>query len=323
MANFFLRLKLKKDMYIISKASLISLFIFLFSAYLSSILLPNLSIAERQNIVLILAFILFSIILVLSYVKIPMKILTKLEEFYPEVPFIIIGIGCLALLIAFSIVSKYPNVPDAPIVYQFIGGILILLSIPFIPFGIILLIITLAAKRSLESRVFFTLKKANAILDNVEDKNKIDTKNLKRYIYLTYKNIKTKIGKELKLEPPNKSDGVSALDIEYTFLNYLPYYIEFGGKEQLQSLKNSLETMLNSVNEKDEINWRSLTPVILKLNDDIITYLRESNFNLTYKKLPRRSEWILKNKDTIVQAIGLIVPIILFILAKLYPPKVP
>lgn len=279
MANFFLRLKLKKDMYIISKASFISFFIILLSAYLSPILFPNFSFAEQQSIFLILTFSLFPITLALSYVKISMKILTKLEKFYPEVPFIIIGIGCLALLIVFLIFLKYPNPLDVPIVYKFIVGISALLSIPFIPFGIILLIITLAAKISLESRVFFTLKKANAILDNVEDKDKIDTKNLKRYIYLTYKNIKTKIGKELKLEPPNKSDGVSALDIEYTFLNYLPYYIEFGGKEQLQSLKNKLETMLNSVNEKDEINWRSLTPMILKLNDDIITYLRESNFN--------------------------------------------
>ncbi len=91
----------------------------------------------------------------------------------------------------------------------------------------------------------------------------------------------------------------------------------------MQYLKNNLGTISDSVNEKDEIIWNSLIPAILKLNDDIITYLKEINFNLTYKKLSRRSEWILKNKETFIQVVGLILSIILVILAWLSFLKVP
>ncbi|MDD5473856.1 MAG: hypothetical protein PHU34_06870 [Candidatus Methanoperedens sp.] len=119
----------------------------------------------------------------------------------------------------------------------------------------------------------------------------------------------------------DKSDGSSILDLEYTFLNYLPFYIEFGGIEQRRSLKNNLKTMLKSLEEKDEIDLKGLTSAILKLNEDIIIYLKKFNFDLTSQKLSRQSEWMLRNKDTISQAMALIVPIILFILSKYFPPK--
>ena len=317
MVNFFLRFKSKKDLYIISKASIISLFTLLFFSY------DLISKYVESSHLWILTFSLFLITLALSYVKIPMQILTEFEKFYPEVPFIIIGMGSLTLLILFFSIDVF----FIPILFNPLLGYIfkysLLLSLFFIiPSGIILLIASLAAKISLEKRVFFTLKKASALLDNIEDNNNIDTKNLKGYIYLTYRNIKTKIGKELKLEPKPKNNN-SILDLDHTFLNYLPYYIEFADKEQLQFLKKNLETMEKSVNEKDELKWISLTPMLLKLNDEILTYLTDIHFNLTYKKLTRRSEFIFKNKDFIVQTIGVIVPIILFILTILFAPKVP
>ncbi len=320
---------MKKDeiiklIYIISQISLASLLIFLISSILFSVFpsLESLIKIEIKHIFLISVFVPLLATLALSYIKISTKILTKLEELYPKVPFFIIGIGSLLfiiLLYIFLYVSIAPT-PAMPIMY-FVAVTVTFFSI-FVcfPLGIFLLIISLSAKRYLEGQVFFTLKKANVILNQVEDKNRIDTKNLNRYIYLSYTNIKKKLGKGLNLKPFDKSEIGSTLDLEYTFLNYLSYYIEFGDIEQRQSLKNNLETMLKSVNEKDEIEWRSLTPAILKLNEDIITYLTEINFDLTYQKLSRQSEWMLRNKETVIQVIGLIVPIILFILAKLLPP---
>ncbi len=85
--------------------------------------------------------------------------------------------------------------------------------------------------------------------------------------------------------------------------------------------KKNLQTMKDSVKENDEIEWSILIPALLELKEEITKYLKKINFKLTYKKLPRRSQWILKNKSTIVQVIGLIVPIVLFILTKLYPSK--
>jgi ABC-type multidrug transport system fused ATPase/permease subunit len=313
----------KKDielMYNFSKASFISLFIFLIIFYLSfkSSIISGLS----PHITSILMFFSFLITLALSYRgEISKDTLTTLEtlaDLYPKVPSIIMGIGFSLLLILFLLTMNIPPIaPLTPLtVYGlFLVALMFFSFFIFIPFGFLLLIVSFYAKKYLEGQVSFTLKKANAILvDNVEDKNKIDTKNLKKYIYLTYINIEKKMGK------------LYTFDLEYTFLNYLPYYIEFAEKEQLKSLKDNLETMLklvNDVNDKNEINWRSLIQEIKKLDDNIIRYLRESNFNLTNKKLPRRTEWILKNKETIVQVIGLIVPIILFILSILYKSKVP
>jgi hypothetical protein len=72
--------------------------------------------------------------------------------------------------------------------------------------------------------------------------------------------------------------------------------------------------------QNDEINWKILIPTLLELKEEIITYLKEKNFNLTYQKSSRQWEWILNNKDIIVQAIGLSVTIILAVLT-LFPPK--
>jgi len=107
----------------------------------------------------------------------------------------------------------------------------------FIPLGFFLLIVSLSAKLYLEGQVSFTLKKANKIFSQDKNKNQLDTKNrnnLKRYIYLTYRNTKRKFG---------------TLDLEYTFLNLLPDYIEIAEKEQLESLKNNLENMWKSVKQ--------------------------------------------------------------------------
>ncbi len=257
-------------------------------------------VVSYRNKISNMGLILISIILFRN-TKNKFDVLIKLEELYPTVPFFIMGLG-------YSMMLGLIYIEDE------LGIYLAILSFVFIFFSFILLIVTLFAKRSLEGRIHFTLEKAYRILDKIEDKNNIDIKNLKRYIYLTYKNVKKRMGNGLDFKEHNESDAFS--DLEYILSNYLSYYIEFGGKEQLYSLKSNLETMLNSVNDNDEINWNSFTPAIIKLNDDIIEYLRDINFNLIYRTLPKQLEWINKNKDTLFQAIGLIIPIILFILGE-------
>ncbi len=219
--------KYKKLMYNISKASFISLFILLIIFYLSTLPTFKSSINKAFSPLSLSILIFYSFLITLGLLyKIGRDTLTnkltntlpKLEKLYPEVPSIIMGIGFSLLLIAFLVIINIP--PIAPIPSTVYGLILTALTgfgFFFILIGFLLLILSLSARKYLEGRVIFTLKKANEILDKVEDKNQIDTKNLKRYIYLTYKNIKKKVGEELKLEPTSKSDGISTLDLEYTF----------------------------------------------------------------------------------------------------------
>ncbi len=190
--------KIKELMRNISKASFISLFVFLFIWYLSTLLtFKSLINALNNQTLSILILELFLITLALSY-KTPRDTITNtltnkltyLEKHYPEVPSIIIGIGCFLLLVVFLVIINVP--PKAPTPSTLYGWILMVLTglglfIFFI--GLILLIVGFSAR--------------------------------------------------------------------------------------------------------------------------------------TYKKLPKLSEWILKNKDTIFQDIRLIVSMILFILAVLYQLKVP
>lgn len=338
MNNIFLKLVKKKDeikklIYIISQASLTSLLILLIFAFISSNY-PSFGNKIEDKYLYLIILVVFLVIVTLAYIENFTKILTKLEEFYPKVPLFLIGMGSLIFLVLFYITTFIPffhtyvsSLAKNALTLSFIELILFLVlalisfSIFLIPVGIILLFISLFAKRYLEGQVLFTLTKANLILDQVEDKNRIDTRKLNRYIYLSYKNIKSKFGKGLNLKPSAKSDGESPLDLEYTFLNCLPVYIEYGCIEQRRSLKKNLEIMLKLVKEKDEIDFRSLTSTILELNKDIRIYLKEVNLEFTPQELSRQSEWMLRNKDTIFQAISLIVSIILLILSKYYPPK--
>lgn len=268
----------------------------------------------------IFPIIIFSSFLIISFMsyrvrlsKISMKILTKLETLYPKFPLLIMGIGYLILVILIisnDISSWYMNI------------LLILGIVIFIPVGTFLFIVTLFSKRYLEGRIHFTLKKANRILDNIENESSIDVNNLKRYIYLTYKNFKKKLGKGLELKVDNGSNGISKLDLEYTFLNYFPIYIKSCSTEQLNSLKNNIETMSTSVDENDEIrDWNVFTTAILSLNNDIITYLRENNLNLIYSSEMKLGR-IFKNKDLISDVLKLIMailPIIYYIITKQLP----
>ncbi len=260
---------------------------------------------EARRIFEIVVFISIGITLITYYIyinklykhKYTLELILSLEKSYPLVPFFIMAIGYSILLGAYYIK------PSANFLSISLGA-----SKTIVLIGIGLLAITLFAKKSLENHVYFTIKRAIRILDGIEDKDEIDINNLKRYIYLTFKNAKKKMGRRLELKAQSS-------DLEYTLLNYLPYYLEFGSKKQLYSLKNNLEIILESVDEKNKIDWTSFTPAIIKLDDDIIAYLRENNFNLPYQTSQRQLKWITESKDTIFQAIELIMPIILFFLS--------
>ena len=163
---------------------------------------------------------------------------------------------------------------------------------------------------------YYSLKKANRILDKINENNKNvkDINSLKRYIGLTFKNINRKLGRDLTLITCDGIDECS--DPGDILKNYLQYYILFGYEEQLYLAKNHLKIMLNSVDVDDKIQWKEFTATTMSLTDEIIKYLKNINFNLKHRKLPGQLDWIYRNKDTIIQSIGLIIPLILVLLEK-------
>ena len=184
------------------------------------------------------------------------------------------GVGFSLLLITFLVILNIP--PKALITpLDSYGKILIgLTAFGFflITIGFILLIVSLSARKYLEGQVSFTLEKANEklgeILGQVEDKNQRDTKNLnnfKRYIYLSYRNIERKF---------------CTFDLEYTFLNSLPDYIKVAEKEQLESLKNHIKIMKDSVKENDDINFKMFNNELIQLSNEITIFFKDNNLKI-------------------------------------------
>lgn len=229
--------------------------------------------------------------------------LVKSKELYPILPYFIISIGLsfIFLRLTFSSVSN----------------ILFYLGNTLYGAGIGLLIITLYAKWLLNRRIYFNLKEANNIIKKIDgnNKNPVEIYNLKRRMGLIFKNVNNKLGRGLELRTCNEAD--SCYKLEYALVNYLPYYINFGGKEQLHSAKRHLEVMFNSVPEDDAIKWKYFTREVMDLNEEIITYLKDINFHLTYRKWPRNLEWVSSNKDMIFKVVGLIVAAIISVVLKI------
>ena len=149
--------KYKKLMYNISKASFVSLLIFLIIVYLSIVPTFKSSINKAFSSLTLSIFIFetFLITLALLYIKIPRdkltKTLTKLEKLYPEVPSIIMGIGFSLLLITFLLILNIPpKAPTPSTVYGLILMALTLLGFILIPIGFFLLIVSLFTKKYLE-----------------------------------------------------------------------------------------------------------------------------------------------------------------------------
>lgn len=144
-------------MYNISKASFVSLFMFLIIFYLSTVTSFKSSIEAFGSLTIsIFIFGTFLITLTLLYIKIPrdklIKTFTKLKKLYPEVPSIIMGIGFSLLLITFLVVINIP--PKAPSTSTYYGLILMgLMAFGFIliPIGFFLLIVSLFSKKYLEN----------------------------------------------------------------------------------------------------------------------------------------------------------------------------
>jgi len=227
--------------------------------------------------------------------------LIELKEIYPIAPFFIVSLGFSFLLLSLIFASVY----------------LLYLGLTFIILGSGLFIITYFAKLFLEEQIYFNLNEANRILNkiNANNKNPADIYNLKKYMKLIFKNINNKLDKGLELK--TCEDTNTCYKLEYTLINYLPYYIKLGDKEQLDAIKSHLEAMLKSVNENDEIKWKSFTSELITLNEEITTYLKDTNFYLTYRKWSRELEWISTNKDMIFKVVGLAVAAIISFTLKI------
>ena len=220
--------------------------------------------------------------------------LTKLAELNFIIPIFILSLGFFLLFLS--------------LVYSSISTFLEFLGDLFLIVGLGIFIIIFFAKSFLEKRICFTLKKAYEILETASNGGDFLEDNFKRYMRLTFININAKLSRRLEIKTCNDENDYSKL--QYSLINYLPTYIEFGDESQLLSTKNHFATMLNFVDKNDKIKWKPFTIELIKLNKDILEYLSDNNFHLTYRARRKELEWIIINKNDIFKTIGIIIALI-------------
>ena len=275
-------------------------FYFFFTLAITFRIFPSIEIHPFVNSLMFPLYMSITITFYIFFIhKTPLKpkydpFLTKLGELNLIVPIFILSLGFSLLFIS--------------LVYSSISTILDFLGYLFLYVGLSILIIIIYAKSFLEKRIYFTLNKAYEILENTNNADDFLEDNFKKYMRLTFINVNEKLSRRLEIKTCNDENDYSKL--QYSLINYLPNYIKFGDESQLLSTKNHFATMLNFVDEHDKIKWKPFTIELIKLNEDILKYLNDNNFYLTYRARRKELEWIIINKNDIFKIVGIIIALI-------------
>lgn len=221
-----------------------------------------------------------------------------LYNYYPILPLFMISTGFL--LTTFYIFNT---------LFSTLGLILFFL-------GFFLYYIMFIVKANWETKVFYTLHKANEILNdmNFDNRKYNNIKEFNKYFKKTLNNIDRNLRKGIKINDITKEDNSSInIPVKSTIIYYLPIYMEFGNKEQICSLKNRISQMLTLVKKNDEFDL-IISKVILDIYKDIEDFLHLNKFPVTEQKRGF-SLSVLKDRDFLI-FVQSIISVIIIILTK-------
>ncbi len=225
----------------------------------------------------------------------------RIDKYYPLIPFSIISIGFL--LMTFVIFNKF---------FLNFGMILTIL-------GMGLFYIMLLIKTHYENKIFYTLNRANKILSDfdVNNKNIHNIKQFNKYFVRFLYNIDRNLNKGIKINNLTKDDRKSSKEatidiaIKNTIIHYLPVFIKFGNKEQIDSFKNHLNAMETLVNQNDEFDL-NITSIILDIYKDIEDFLYLHKYPVTEQRW-RINLSLFKDRDLLYFLFGIIQTVVFII----------
>lgn len=200
-----------------------------------------------------------------------------------------------------KILIYYPSLPLFLTTFgffiSFISGffkILFLVPIGLIIslFGIILWAIMFNIKIYLESKISYAIHEANERISNIDTNEPLQIKQFIWFINLALNNINLKFGKNLKLN----SSELGLYKFEIILRDYLPYYLKLGSTAELDSLKNHIKSMADSVNENEVMNFKIFTNELIELSKEVIKFFRDNNIQIA----PRTSNLsFLRDMDNV------------------------
>ena len=194
-----------------------------------------------------------------------------------------------------------------PLIFAFFfkGNIFIdLLILVFIYFFvcIYLLIHIIFILFNFDYNLYYTLNRANDILDDYIIKNQKEyliILEFNNYFRKSLDNIDRNLLDEVKID---KLKVDSNETVKKTIIHYLPFYIKYGNQNQIKSLKNHIIKMLEITNKKEGIKSLEITKIILNIHNDIEFFLKSNNYSIT------KQHWDIKLSHLWIQRLSGFMP---------------
>ena len=218
----------------------------------------------------------------------------KYDTYFTLTSFFVMTLG--AVLFTFGLISN-PLLQIGIILFQF---------------GLILYLTTKVIIVYYENKLYYSLKKANKILQTISidkrDKHKIKT--FTNFFKSALGNIDTSLYKGLQLND-FKIHPHNTVTIKNVINYYLPLYIIFGDREHLNLLKKNVDSMVSKVKINDEFEL-SLTKDIINICNDVSKFLELND--ISYKEQGWKSKLIvLKDRDLLTSVLAFI-QVLLYVL---------
>ncbi len=271
---------------------------------------PVIDYLKRVNYSVLVSYFLIFSVLVIGVVNIGAYILKNLRakttkttnlhdiilpflSYYPVLPLFMISIGFL--LTTFFVFGR---------VIFILGFILIII-------GIFLLYMMYLIKSNYESKIYYTLHKADDILNKIDldDKDYYRIREFNKYFIKFINNLDGKLKKGIKINNLLKED--TSAPIKDVIVYYLPVFMKFASQKQIDSLRNRINLMSDLVEKNDEFKL-NITSVIVEIYQDIKEFL-ESNKYPVAKHGWQINLSLFKDRDLLFFIFGTIQTVVLIV----------
>lgn len=173
--------------------------------------------------------------------------------------------------------------------------------------GILLFYMVYLVKVHYESKIYCMLQITNNIFDDLSE-NKKDNNTIKKFnIYFkkTINNIDKQLGKDLNINEL-KTDEDETPRVKNIIINYLPLYLKFGTKIQIDSLKNHIYSMSLLVEKNDDFSINIIKNLI-EIYKDINSFFDSKRFLIIEKERHNKLSIVKDNSPIIFGTFQLII----------------
>ena len=229
----------------------------------------------------------------------------NLLEYYQILPIFLINLCFMTIILAFFFEDCI-----------FIDLLILILILFFL--AIYLVISIPLSLLNFDYNLYYTLNRANDILDDYIIKNQKEyliILEFNNYFRKSLDNIDRYLLDEVKID---KLKVDSNDTVKKTIIHYLPIYIKYGSQNQIKSLKNHIIRMLELTDKKKGIKSLEITEIILNVHNDIEFFLKSNNYSIT------KQHWDIKLSHLWIQRLSGLIPqiyiiVLIIMVVIIYP----